>query len=654
MNSPVVDRAAAPATDRTSATPPTPVALPSPQHVETPAGPVSAAASWVVRRRAVLASLGLYLLLAIVVYWHTSLFGSGALPAPADGDSVQEVWFLSWPAYALTHGHNPFFTTAVNYPAGTDLADNASMPLLGLLGLPITLTLGPVATYNLLMVVALATSALAMYLVLRRWTRWWPAAFAGGLLYGFSPFMMGEGTMHLVFTFAPLPPVILLLLDEIVVRQQRRAVACGTLLGLVAAVQYFISSEVLGMVAIMAVFGIAALAFTHPREVRSHIPFAAKASIAAAGVCGILLAYPIWLMFAGPGHVVGPPQPLITLAPFPGDLLGGIVPTISQLIGSGHFKAIGTGLSGGNYVENGLYLGIPMVCVLAGLTAAFRRVQVLVFATAMTVVAYVLALGPRLTVDGHDTGIRMPFTVLRHLPLVQDILSLRFSLFVQLFAAMALAVGLDRLWWWALERQRRSRSAVLSHRWPWATGTAAVAAVALLPLVPQLPIAAATTDVPAVSVGTGPHQIPPSSVLLSYPYPVDPAVQAMLLQALDGNRFSIVGGYVVVRSPSGSAQLAPTELQPTYVESMFTDAYNGTTLRAITSDDQTTAWLRQYLRRYGIATVIVYQLGKDPGLVDRYVASTIGPPQVRTTQYEAWFGVPRLLHPRSGGARLVG
>jgi hypothetical protein len=606
-------------------------------------GATPGCASWIVRRRAVLISLAAYLLLAYVAYCHTSLLGSGALPAPADGDAVQEVWFLSWPAYALTHGHNPFLTTSLNYPVGVNLAVNPAITLLAVLALPITLLLGPVAAYNLLMVAGLATSAFAMCLVLRRWTSWWPAAFLGGLLYGFSPFMIGEGAMHLVFTFAPLPPLMLLLLDEILVRQQRRAVTFGILLGLVAAAQYLISSEVLGMAAVMAVIGVMFLAATHPRQVRPRLAHAA-AAIGIAGVTSfLLLAYPLWLLFAGPEHVVGPPQPLITLSFFPGDLLGPLVPTASQLLGAPHLKSIGDALSGDNVVENGLYLGLPLACLLCVLTVAFRRVQVLSFASTMAVVAFVLALGPRLTVDGHGTGLRMPFTVLRHLPLVQDILPLRFGLFLQLFAAVALAVGVDRLWWRLPCWQRQHRSGVLARRWPWTAGAAAAVVVALLPLLPQLPIASAATDIPAIPAGGGRHQIPAQGVLLTYPYPVDPHIEGMLLQAVDGDGFRVIGSYAAVPAPGGGGELSPTELDPTYVESMFNDAYGGTTLRAIPTNDQTIMWLRQFLRRYHVGTIVAYQVGKDPRLVDRYMAATIGPPQTRSTGYRAWFDVPRLL-----------
>ena len=61
-----------------------------------------------------------------------------------------------------------------------------------------------------------------MFFVLRRYTTWIPAAFIGGLLYGFSPYMVGQGEGHIFLMLAPVPPVMFLLLDEILVRQSAR------------------------------------------------------------------------------------------------------------------------------------------------------------------------------------------------------------------------------------------------------------------------------------------------------------------------------------------------------------------------------------------------------------------------------------------------
>jgi len=589
-------------------------------------------------------ALVVYLALAVFAYSHTSLFGSARLPQYAGGDQVQEVWFLAWPVYAITHGHNPFFTTWMNYPPGVNLADNTSMPLLGVLGLPITLTLGPVAAYNLLLVAAFTSSAFAMCLVLRRWVHWWPAAFAGGLLYGFSPFMIGEGNGHLFLTFAPLPPLILLVLDEIVVRQQRRPVRMGLLLGTLAAAEYYISPEVFAMTAVISGVGVALLAITHPRSIRAHRGYVIRALVAGGVLCAAAIAYPIWMVLFGPQHVVGPPHSLASLAVLPGDLLGGIVPTLSQHLGPANLKAIGDRFTGGDVTENGMYLGIPLICVVAGLTFAFRKVRVLVFASAMVVCAYILALGPRLTIDSHITGIRMPFTILRHLPFVQDILAVRFSLFIQLFAAMALAIGLDRLWWKTHTWRQRARGALFRHRWPWIAATSVIAAVALLPLVPQLPYFGAPTAIAPFAVGSGPGQIPADSVVLYYPYPAVSATQGMLLQATDSMGFKIVGGYGFVPLPDGESSYGPAVLQPSALQAIFYESFSGPGLGNPypTVNPATVAALRTFLVRYRIQTVLFDPVGLNPGLVLRYVTATLGPPQQRG-RYRAWFDVSKRL-----------
>ena len=89
------------------------------------------------------------------------------------------------------------------------------MPLLGVLGAPVTLACGAFGTTTLLFTLAFPVSALSAYALISRWVRWRPAAFAGGLLYGFSPYLVAQGGSHLNQVFVPLPPLIFLVLDEV-------------------------------------------------------------------------------------------------------------------------------------------------------------------------------------------------------------------------------------------------------------------------------------------------------------------------------------------------------------------------------------------------------------------------------------------------------
>ena len=177
-------------------------------------------------------------------------------------DPVQQSWFLGWLPWAVLHGHNPFFTNWFDFPSGVNLASNTEMPLLGLITAPLTLTAGPVASYGLLLWLAYPLSAMSAFFVLRHWTRSNLGALLGGLLYGFSPYMVNQGQLHLNLVFVPLPPLILMALIEITITQRSSPFRWGVLLGVLVTAQYLISPEllttVLLMLAIAAVVVVAA------------------------------------------------------------------------------------------------------------------------------------------------------------------------------------------------------------------------------------------------------------------------------------------------------------------------------------------------------------------------------------------------------------
>ena len=100
----------------------------------------------------------------------------------------------------IAHGLNPFFTNSMFVPTGVNLAQNTASPLLGLIGSPLTEAFSPLVSTNVLMVLAMPISATAAFVVFLKWNVWLPGAALGGLAYGFSPYMVGQGTAHVVFT----------------------------------------------------------------------------------------------------------------------------------------------------------------------------------------------------------------------------------------------------------------------------------------------------------------------------------------------------------------------------------------------------------------------------------------------------------------------
>lgn len=589
--------------------------------------------------QAVVAVSAVYLAISVFLYHQELLGGTTRMPVLAVGDQAQEVWFLQWPIYAIGHGHNPFFTAWMNYPKGVNLTINTSFVLLGLISWPIQLLWGPIVAYNLLLTLALAGSAVSMCLCLRRWVRTWPAAFVGGLVYGFSPFMIGQGQGHLFLTAGIVPPILLVIFDEILVKQRGSARRYGLALGLLAGIQYYISAEVLAITAIVGGCAVVLLAVAFRHEVRPRIGYAVRALCCGAAAALVLIAYPIWMTLFGPQHVVGPPHRISGLATYPGHLLGPILPSHTQHFGPATWKLRGSQLDGSDIAANEMYLGIPLIVILAAFTWIFRRVRTLLFFVAMLVMSTIFALGFRLKIDGHSTGVPLPAILFRRIPFVQGILPARFSLFMQLFAAAALALGLDLL----ASRLRGSR------REPNFTAVlvpGCVAIVALLPLVPSGPYPGVPSAVPSFYTSHSVKRIPVGGVVLSYPYPANLRDQTLLGQAEASMRFKIVGSVGYTPAANGTSIMGTPTMSPSIVQSVFNTCYSHAPDDVPTNypqlDAATVGGLRTFLIRYDISAVVVDPVGKDPSCVVRYVSSVLGPGQ-STGGVIAWFDVPGLL-----------
>jgi len=491
-------------------------------------------------------------------------------------DIIQTAWFLEYTPYALLHGKNLFSTTLLNYPTGVDLAQNTGMPLLGLLTAPLTLAVNPIASMNLLRFLAFTLSGFAAYYVLRRLTRWAPAAFVGGLLYGFSPYMVSQGALHLNLVFVPLPPLLLYGLYELLVLQRAPAWRTGLLLGLGAAAQFYISAEVLATTALVAGIAVFYLFFLCIRDVPRHAAHAAVGLGIAAAVLGALIAYPTWLMFHGPQHYVGPAQGFNNV--YNADLLGPVLPTTAQLVAPSHLRAVGASLVGNNPQENGSYLGIPLLIVAFYLTARYWRRLWPLYLALLALTTFVLSLGPLLVVDGHVhlLPVDLPFRKIDHLPGIDNILPVRLSLYVVFFVAVIIALGIDALRDDITEnRVRRVIAGVTRLPRRAVAARAAGAAVALaciVALIPDWPYPSFAAHVNRAEQPKLLSLIPAGAVVLAYPYPTSFDDDAMLWQALDSMRFRLLGGYALVRAPDGTSSVFPSVLEPSAIEAMLVNS----------------------------------------------------------------------------------
>src|SRR5580693_4825344 len=83
-------------------------------------------------------AFAVYLAIAVVWWWHAWSSHPSAVTSCACGDASLFLWFLEWPAYAIAHGHNPLYSTAMFHPAGINLLANTSVLGVGIVLSPVT------------------------------------------------------------------------------------------------------------------------------------------------------------------------------------------------------------------------------------------------------------------------------------------------------------------------------------------------------------------------------------------------------------------------------------------------------------------------------------------------------------------------------------
>ena len=510
------------------------------------AGP-AAARGWGRGRALTLAAVG-YLALALVVWWGVWSDHPTATTTCGCGDSALFLWFFAWPAHAMAHGLDPFYSAAMSHPGGVNLLANTSELALGVVLAPVTWAFGPVASMNVSLLLAPALSALAMYILLRRWVDWAPAAFSGGLLYGFSPLVLvALSDAHLMLGWAVVPPLAVACVDELLFRRSRSAVRVGLVLGLLLVVQFFVGTEVLlllGIMAVPAALLLGAYGLRHREAVRAHARYAVTGLATAAGVAVVLLAWPTWFALAGPVHTSGRVWPNIRLG-FEGTTLKAYVWPTPVSAGFTVFSHRVGGYQGPTL--SGQYVGIGMAAVAVVGLVVWRRDRRLWFFGAMGVVSVVCSLGVSHTVW-------LPWQVLAGQPLFENVIPSRFLVVTYLCLATMLGLVADHARRAVLERARSSRPAGAgsdrlgvdaAHRWGAAAVGLAVAAVGLVPiasyLAPTVPMVTQPVRSPTWFTAVAPH-LPPHRVLLVFPVPNQVIESAMAWQATAGFPYAMVGG----------------------------------------------------------------------------------------------------------------
>ncbi len=211
------------------------------------------------------------------------------------------------------------------------------------------------------------------------------------------------------------------------------------------------------------------------------------------------------------------------------DLLNFVIPTKLVLSAQGWSDSIPHRFPG-NVSEQGAYLGIPALVIVALFAWAGRRTATGRFLTLSFLVTAIVALGPLPVVDGHRT-VSLLWGRIQNLPLFDNVLTDRLTLYVSLVAAVMVSL-------WAASPGRGRLLRLL------------LPALAIVTIAPY----------PAAGNWYWPYAVPPLFTDSSYrtclasgenvlPLPVNYNGNADLWQVESDFRFTMAGGYVSQNPP---------------------------------------------------------------------------------------------------------
>ncbi len=511
-------------------------------------------------RRAGLEALLLYLIGAFLVTWNawaaptTQWIGSCC-------DPEQSMWFIAWVPYAIGHLTDPFVTHQLNAPDGVNLMWNTAILPWSLIAMPVTILAGPILAYNLLMMGAIVLSAAAARLVVARYVAGTVAPLVGGAVYGFSPYVISHAALHLNLAMAWVPPLVLLVFDDLLVRRSRSPWRLGAVLGLLGFIQLLTTEEILLTTALIGLIVLAILAVQRRPLIRASLPRLGAALAAAAVVLGTLGAWPLVVQFLGPNRT---PEGLIDLRRFSTDLLNLVIPTRYQLFAPPEATRISNDFSVLFHEADG-YLGLPLIVVLAVIVVLGRRDIRIRTAALGGLVALVLSMGGHLVVGASPTGIPLPWGLATGLPILEDVVASRFVIFTWLAVAILVGFGIQRAMRGPV-RQVAPRLAAI--------------ALALIVVVPA-PLPSRPVAIPAFFARWEQEGMRPDATILFAPFFRDGAgADPMLWAAIAGDAPRMVEAYAYVPRPDGSAGYGPDPTQLFTIMETIQDADNDLTVVA--------------------------------------------------------------------------
>lgn len=353
-------------------------------------------------------------------------------------DSTSHIWFLNWWTFAVKNHLNLFLTDYVWAPSIFNLAHATTTPGIALLMLPVTLSMGPIASFNLTVIFASAISAWTAYLLCYYITKSFPASLCGGYFFGFSTyeiFTTNYGNINLNTVF--LIPIILLLALLYLNKKIKPAlfVIC---LSLCLIFQFLFSVEIFTT---MILFGL----FLRLLALKNY----PEKQILLYKICyHIMIAFFITLVVVSPFlyYFFKTPLPPNFMHPLmdTNDFNNFYIPTYLIFFSSKYLlryvNLLGTG-----------YLGIPLIIVIFLFCKNYWKTPEGKIIMIFLLTTFIMSLGFEVKIAGYDTYIPLPGLLLNKIPIIKHATPYRFTLYGFLAVAILVAIWLKQKKYWPIK-----------------------------------------------------------------------------------------------------------------------------------------------------------------------------------------------------------
>jgi hypothetical protein len=235
-----------------------------------------------------LTAVSLYYLAATLVLTYPMSLNPASSGPFGRSEALENAWVLSWVGHQLLREPLGLFNAGTFHPLPHTLAFSEHLLVPGIIALPfLALTNDLVLTGNILLIIAVVSSALAMYLLTVNLTGSRLAAILTGLFYAFIPYRFAR--LHLLqLQFYVFLPLALLHLDRFLETGNRRwSWGFGIFLALQALSGWYLAA----MASVVALIAIVTLVPGRSRSGREILALVASLAIAAAVVYPFMVPY---------------------------------------------------------------------------------------------------------------------------------------------------------------------------------------------------------------------------------------------------------------------------------------------------------------------------------------------------------------------------